>query len=531
MLLDRLRRLSSAAFFPVVVVVVGVFAPRQGAAQAALGQGASNDWSIVVHDAQAAASAGRVEEAADLFARARKLVPENIIPLRGACDVALSMQRAGRLASSREPCHRAFLVGAKPEDMYREVASLMREPTAPSLDTTVLVAFAADAAVHRGGGEPWGYLARCEIGRRLGLAEVLEGCLADLQRIAPNSPETKRMLAEATPHSRFYIWTLRLLLVLVPLATAVHVLVVRFRTRARSLATSKAAAAVFVVAAIAGLAGSARGALVERNGRPEMEDDQISIFPIDDANPEATVPSVAQQNEKPLQFGYYLQDLAAKVERAKKNNDIPAQIRYYRAITKAAPKSPYGPRKLCEVLESSGDVDGAIVACRTATVIEGTTVGDFRRLIDVILAKSGNLSQDLRNEVYAAVDHIQKEAQLGAVPEVVRCGAALRFQDWETLKVCSDRLGQTAPNDAKTVSFQWALAVHQRDRPAADALVDRARTLGMEPAGIQRMEATNRAMGGNALVRLVLILAILALVVGIWRLGAKKLVTRRDANA
>ncbi len=339
------------------------------------------------------------------------------------------------------------------------------------------------------------------------------------------------MLAEATPRSHFWIWTLRLLLVLMPLATGVHVLMVRFRRRARSLATSRAAAAVFVFAAIRGVAGSARGALVERNGHPEMENDQISIFPIDDANPEANVPSAAQQNEKPLQFGYYLQDLAAKVERARKNNDIPAQIRYYRAITKAAPRSPYGPRKLCEVLESSGDIDGAIVACRTATVIEGTTVGDFRRLIDVILAKPGKLSPDLQNEVYAAVDHIQKEAQLGAVPEVIRCGAALRFQDWGTLKLCSDQLGQTAPNDAKTVSFQWALAVHDRDKQKADALVDRARTLGMEPAGIQRMEATNRAMGRNALMRLVFILAILGLAVGVWRLGAKKLVTRRNANA
>ena len=99
-----------------------------------------------------------------------------------------------------------------------------------------------------------------------------------------------------------------------------------------------------------------------------------------------------------MQFGYYLQDLAAKVERAQKNGDTAAVIRYYRAIAKAAPRSPYGPRKLCEVLQSTGDVDGAIVACRTATVIEGTTVGDFRRLIEVILAKPGSLSKELRDE-------------------------------------------------------------------------------------------------------------------------------------
>src|SRR5579884_1334954 len=183
MLLRHLRALGSALF--VLAALVAAAAPAKAAASPIL------DWTLLVRDAQAAQAAGRLKEAADLFGRARKLVPENLAPLRGACDVALDLQRAGQLASSREPCHRAFLFGAQPEDMYREVASLMREPTAPSLDTTVLAAFAADAAVHRAGGEPWGYLARCEIARRLGLADVLEGCLADLKRIAPEAPQTK----------------------------------------------------------------------------------------------------------------------------------------------------------------------------------------------------------------------------------------------------------------------------------------------------------------------------------------------------
>ncbi|HVT06387.1 MAG TPA: hypothetical protein VHO67_02970 [Polyangia bacterium] len=491
----------------------------------------TNDWSAVLRDAQTAEAAGRLDEAARLFARVRKLVPENILGLRGACDVALSMQRAGQLTSSREPCHRAFLFGAKPEDMYREVASVMHEPTAPSLDTTVLMAFAADAAVHRGGGEPWGYLARCEMGRRLGLADVLEGCLADLQRIAPNAPETKQMLATATPHPSLWTWALRLLLLLAPLATAAHFLLLRSRRRARPLVTGKTATAFFVLAAVCATAGAARGALVEKNGHPEMENDQISIFPIDDKSPEASVPPVAQQNEKPLQFGYFLQDLAAKVERAKKNNDVPAQIRYYRAIAKAAPNSPYGPRKLCDVLQESGDIDGAIVACRTATVIEGTTVGDFRHLIDVIMSKPGKIAPDLQKEAYDAVEHIEKEAQLGALTDVIRCDAALRFEDWGTLAVCSERLAQHAPNDAKTVSFQWALAVHEHDKQKADALVDRARRLGMEPAGIQKMEATNRSIGRTALVRLLFVLAVMGLAVGVWWFGGKKLLTRRNAGA
>lgn len=525
----RHRTRSPAPFFGLAVVLsaaLGALAPTQSAAQAL----PPDDWSVVLHEAQAARAADRLDDAARLFARVRKLVPENILGLRGACAVALDLQRAGRLASSREPCHRAFLLGAKPEDMYREVASVMHEPAAPSLDTTVLMAFAADAAVHRAGGEPWGYLARCEIGGRLGLADVVEGCLADLRRIAPNAPETKHMLATATPRAHVWLWVLRCVLILAPLATLAHFLIRRWRVRVRALLTGKTAAAVFVMTAMFTAAGSARGALMDRNGHPEMENDQISIFPIDDTNPEASIPSLAQQNEKPLQFGYFLQDLAAKVERAKKNHDIPAQIRYYRAIAKAAPGSPYGARKLCDVLQEAGDIDGAIVACRTATAIEGTTVGDFRHLIDVILSKPDPLSADLRSEAYAAIEHIEKEAQLGSLTDVIRCDAALRFQDWGTLDVCARRLGRSAPDDAKTVSFQWALAVHAHDEQKAEALVDRARQLGMEAAGLRKMEATNRAMGHTAPTRLLFVLSLIGLAAGGWWFGGKKLLTRRNAS-
>ena len=149
----------------------------------------------------------------------------------------------------------------------------------------------------------------------------------------------------------------------------------------------------------------------------------------------------------------------------------------------------------------------------------------------MILAKPGNLSNELRDEVYVAIDHVQKEAQLGAVPDLLRCDASLRFQDWPMLKTCTDRLAMVAPNDAKTVSFQWALAVHDHDKVQAEALVDRARTLRMDPAGIQKMEAANRAMSRTTLVRFLFVMAVLALLGGAWWLGAKKMVARRNANA
>jgi hypothetical protein len=511
----------SAALFAAFTALAGVRPSVAVAAPAGL------DYSKYIAEGQVAQAAGRLKEAADLFAQARKIVPENMAAMRGACSVALEQQREKQITSSREPCHRAMLFGAQAEDFYREVASMMLEPAAPSLDTTVLAAFTAEAAVRKAPEQPWGFLARCEIGRRLGLAEVVEGCLADLQRVAPASAETKRMLAVAGARAPLWIWALRILLVLIPLGTLAHFWTARARVRRpRPLVAAKTLVALLVAAAISSVAGAARAALVEKDGHVEFDHGQMSAFPIDDANPEASVPTVEAQNAKPLQFGYFLQDLVAKIEKAEKEKDLPAVIRYYRAVAKASPNSPYGPRKLCDALERSGDIDGAIVACRTATVIQGTTVEDFTRLIHVILAKKGALPKERRDEVYGAIEHLQLEVALGAGIDQLRCEASLRFEDYDMLRACTGRLVQAAPNDAQTVMFQWALALHDHDKEKAAALVDRARSLHMDNAGIARMEAANRDMNRLPLGRILLGVIVIGVLGAVWQFGGKKLFAR-----
>jgi len=61
-----------------------------------------------------------------------------------------------------------------------------------------------------------------------------------------------------------------------------------------------------------------------------------SKFSVNDRDPESSVPGARARDASPLEFGYFLQDLLEKAERARKDNDMPAVIRFYRAV--AVPK-------------------------------------------------------------------------------------------------------------------------------------------------------------------------------------------------
>src|SRR5882757_5524741 len=144
-----------------------------------------------------------------------------LIAARASCQAALLIEQRDPKVSSRAPCHRAFSLGAQAVDMRNEVASMMAPNRRPTLDEVVTASFLADAAVYKAADQPWGYLARCDIGQRLGLADVLEACLDDLRRVAPRHEETGRALARAG-HAPPWVWGLRVLVVFALFGTLLH---------------------------------------------------------------------------------------------------------------------------------------------------------------------------------------------------------------------------------------------------------------------------------------------------------------------
>ena len=408
---------------------------------------------------------------------------------RDACKAALAHEEAGEpTVSSRGPCHSAFLVGGMPEDLRDEVASMMSPAAHTSLDDVAVGTLMADAATRQATDQPWGYLARCDIARRMGNANTLQTCLEDLRRVAPKHPATKWALAATAERPSRWVWFFRVLLLGGLLGTLAHALSSRRDRRRTRSAAPRVAAALVGVFLLSGLGARVAHAA----GLPNK--DHLSDFAIDDANPESSVPDVELQTKKPLEFGYFLQDLAAKAEKAAGRGDHAGAARYYGALRKAAPTVAFAPRQMCVELEAAGDLAQAIKACRTALTGLGSTAADFIRFVSLVLASKEPLPPEERTELETVIAHLQHESQLAALPTMLRCEVDLRFKDYAALEACTTQLATKAPADPKTISFQWALALHKNDRGQALQLIDRARGVGMSGEALARMERATRAM-------------------------------------
>jgi hypothetical protein len=96
---------------------------------------------------------------------------------------------------------------------------------------------------------------------------------------------------------------------------------------------------------------------------------------------------------------------------------------------------------------------------------------------------------------------------------MLRCEVDLRVKDFAALETCTKELAVKAPEDPKTISLQWALALEKSNRADALALIDRARGAGMDDAGIAQMKRATRAMTLRRIGLLVVLVAAMAGVV------------------
>ena len=97
--------------------------------------------------------------------------------------------------------------------------------------------------------------------------------------------------------------------------------------------------AAVLCAALGGIAGS-RQALADQ-AAPAAEavpaSGWLSKWHVDREHPEANSPTVKDRNADPLEFGYWLQDLVWKAERAAKSGDHALAAKLYMALATAVP--------------------------------------------------------------------------------------------------------------------------------------------------------------------------------------------------
>jgi len=226
-------------------------------------------------------------------------------------------------------------------------------------------------------------------------------------------------------------------------------------------------------------------------------------FHINHADPESTVPSDAEKNAKPLEFGYYLQDLIAFAMAADKAGDHLGAARYYRAFAKAVPDESIAFQKLCQSLQKAGKREEAMTACRDALGRPGIDVTDYVRYATLVLGKKGPLANDELEDLNTIVEHLRKDPATRAAGIHIQCELAMHSSDLPLLQQCSGELAALAPNDPKAISFQWAAAMRAGNGAEARRLVERARVSGMQLAGLQKMEQATSALDSGVTGRVV----------------------------
>jgi tetratricopeptide (TPR) repeat protein len=426
-----------------------------------------------------AMAAGRLEDAVKLFRQGTELAPKSELIGRRLCQTLTELGRAGDAIMA---CSDAMVERRTPMTFRAMVAALMLDT--PHADALAFALVYAEEAGRRMPDQPWGPAAECDIARRVGDRTMLDACLRKLDDIAPSHYETRRAHALDAGAGTPPPWVVPgwLLLALSFAGTLLHAV---WRAGRRSL---RGAAAVAIALATASVQEArAEGA----GGNQPAVAGGFSKWPVSDVDPVNSLPTAEQRDRDPLHFGYHLMDLADRAEAAVKKSDFAKAAGYYAAMAKAVPDAAIGFRRACEYYEKAGDRDKALEYCREALGVEGVIADDHARFARLLLARSAPLSAQDREDVTAIVQHLRMQEQ-HALAAHVQCELAARLEDDKQLAECSTALGKLAPDDPKTITYQWLYAIHRRDFAEADRLVARAARTDMQSEGARRMAEVTR---------------------------------------
>lgn len=258
-----------------------------------------------------------------------------------------------------------------------------------------------------------------------------------------------------------------------------------------------------------------------------------SKFAIDESNPEASVPSTKDRDKDPLEYGYFIQDLLTRAEQAQKKHDYKTVVLFYRAVARAVPENAKGWSKLCEAYEVVGDRDRAIRACKYALERPAVELQDYTRYVRLIIGKTERLTSEEVSAVKEVLVHLDKQPDIVGAAAQLKCEVGVKASDLPLLEACTTTLAKLAPEDPKTIVFQWNLAVQKGQHADAQRLVERAKKAGVVMANIERMQKVTNSSTGRTWFRGAGIgaaaLAVSALAALMWHLRRRRLVTQRYA--
>jgi tetratricopeptide (TPR) repeat protein len=440
---------------------------------------------------EALAASGSLEAAHQTFAQGLKEEPAFGLLQRRDCEALTTL---GRREQAVYACGQAMVGKRSNVNARALVRALVAGPRRPSV-ADLSQALTLYVLKRREEGSPIASAEMiCSIAESLGDVPMLKQCLGMLESTVPNDAETRRaesLLASRCPPLRF--WTGWLAILGAGVLTLLHALRGFAAERRRPLRAAVAAAT------------GAVGLLLHANLAAALEPGMLSKWPVDDQHPEQNIPTEQQRNAEPLQFGYWLQDVALKAEKAVRTGNHEAAIRYYAALAVAVPDRAIAFTKLCTEYEAVADLEKAINACGQALQLDGVKVGDFTHFVHLVLAKPGQLGKKERLALATVLQHMRDDPQGRGVVDDLECEVGVRTSNVAQLKECTTGLAAKAPDDAKTIVYEWSLAVQEGRFVEAEKLIDRARSKGI------RVDQMAAATAGHKRQHLIVLIGVAGL--------------------
>ena len=432
----------------------------------------------LLDEASVALEQGNAAVAAEILERALQRAPRNPLLRRRHCAALLAQ---GKREAAFGACYSAVDLRGTPADRRALTAVLMTGDGPPRSGDLIPAHVAAVRAAHLSPKEPWGYAAYCDVAWRLQDRPMLDFCRSKLLSVAPDHPETQRALARRLPPrfgpARVLGW---LLVFCALLGTVVHAV---WRLACRLIGHRRVVAAATGVVLTFAL-----------NPRALADEPSAPKWQIDDADPEANVPTQAEANQAPLAFGDYLMELTARGITAMERENPESAVKYFRALVKAVPDRSAGYSRLCEAYAKAGDLVQADEACFAAIRHPGAKTQDFRRALQLRVARRAELTDEEIEATKAIVVHLRDQ---GADPLLIaqsECDVASVLGDGAGMEACAATLNELAPDDPRTVTYSWALAVKHRRFFEARRLLQRAEQINVEPNSLDKMRAGTSAL-------------------------------------
>ena len=317
---------------------------------------------------------------------------------------------------------------------------------------------------------------------------MLQSAVVELERIAPGHYETLRARRALNgfqlPRWAWLGWAGLGAAWFGSLAHAVLAPLTRRRARRRMVGVATALVLIGATQTLTSPALAADGAAQ----REPADDGSLSKWPVNDADPKKSLPTAAQRDDNPMEFGYHMMDLADKADHAKAKGDFLSVGKYYEAMAVAVPDRAIGYRKACEGYEKAGALEKALEMCRGALGAQGLEVADYLHYTQLVLAKLGPLAQTEIDDLSEISTHLKAEQGGMAAGLSVQCNLAERLDDATRLTECATAVAKETPNDPKLPIYQWGVAMKHEDYAQARTILASARKSSIATPGIDVMD-------------------------------------------